>query len=224
MERNFKIIEFYGLPGCGKTTLRNKLLLSSSIRAGSIQDVMALYKQESFFYRLFHLPIKQWWLLSMFLITLPQKRKNAKTAYVTLFYKVLSYSYCAAKSSFDIVVVDHGLVQQLGTILHNMDYNISEKSLRRFVKFASDMKGVKIICCYITSELSLSRMRSRNRNGGRIDAVMNDTKKAIYFLDKERVLFERFSKAFNNNDSVLDMSKTPDVLSEEVFNMMRNKS
>lgn len=220
MERNIKIIEFYGLPGCGKTTLRSNLLLLPSKHTGSIQEVMVLYKQESFFYRLFHLPIKRWWLLSMFLISIPEKRKNAKSDYVALFYKVLAYNYCASKSPFDFVVVDHGIVQQLGSILHNMDYKLSDKSLKRVLLFLNSIKNTLFAYCQISSELSLKRMKMRKRDGGRIDAVMNDTVQALYYLEKERMLFSKISDSLDNDKVIIDMSKSPEELTTEVVGIM----
>ena len=220
MERDSKIIEFYGLPGCGKTTLRSNLLLSLSKHAGSIQDVMTLYKHESFFYRLFHLPIKQWCLLSIFLIMMPQKRKNTKSAYVALYYKVLAYAYCASKSPFDFIVVDHGIVQQLGSILHNMDYKLSDKSMKRVLLFLNSIKNSIFVYCQISSELSLSRIRARKRDGGRIDAVMNDTNQALYYLEKERMLFNKISDSLYNDKVIIDMSKSPEELTAEVVGIM----
>lgn len=215
-----KVIEFYGLPGCGKTTLRSNLLFSHSKQVGSIEDVMILYNNEPFFYRLFHLPIKQWFLLSIFLMTMPHKRKNSKSFYVALYYKVLAYTYCATKSPLDFVVVDHGIVQQLGSILHNMDYRLSDKSMKRFIMFLNSIEKTIFTYCQISSELSLNRIRFRKRDGGRVDAVMNDTNQAMFYLEKERLLFDRISDALDNNIFIIDMSKTPEELTTEVVRIM----
>lgn len=217
MAANIKIIEFYGLPGCGKTTLRNQLIQSPLKRFGTINEVMTQYKKESLIYRITHLPLKQWWQLTLFILSLSNIRSNRKSFYVVLYYKTLAYSYCREKSIFDYVVVDHGLVQQVGSILHNMNYDLSEKSLGKLSRFLYLMKETKTIYCQIPSELSLSRIKKRNRDSGRIDAMMYDREKALYYLEKEKSFFERISKTTKDINDVLDMTRAPEELMLDII-------
>ena len=217
MARNIKIIEFYGLPGCGKTTLVNQLLSFESYRIGTVQDVMAFYNRKSVIYKLSHLPIRKWWILLTFLWSLSGKRKNGKDYYISLFYKTLAYSYSVNQSDFDLIVVDHGIIQQLGSILHNANYQISDKSLRKFLRFVNIFKETQKVYCYITSDLSLCRMKKRNRDGGRIDAVMYDTQIALQYLGNELVLFNNISKLLKYENPILDMTKPTKSLADEVM-------
>ena len=68
MASNCRVVDFYGLPGCGKTTLKNKLLEMEHISVDIAQNQMLHYKKESVLFKLIHLPFKQWWRLTLFLI------------------------------------------------------------------------------------------------------------------------------------------------------------
>lgn len=220
MASNCRVVDFYGLPGCGKTTLKNKLLEMEHISVDIAQNQMLHYKKESVLFKLIHLPFKQWWRLTLFLISLSGIRKNPKQYYIDLYSKVLAYSYFVEKSCCDLIVVDHGLVQQLGSILHNQNYELSERSLIYFMNFLDGMKGTIPVYCRLSSEISLMRMRQRKRNVGRIDAIMNDKDCALSLLEKEYSLFERISKASNESNVELNMMLAPEELASDILNKL----
>lgn len=222
MAANVKVIEFYGLPGCGKTTLKKHILNCSLKNVGTIQDVMKLYKKEPLIYKITHLPIKKWWLLFLFIQSLPDRKKNGREFYIALYSRTLAYTYCSNRDLFDLVIVDHGLIQQVGSILHNMDYKISEKSLKRLVLFMASMEETKAMYCRIPCNLALIRIRERHRNGGRIDAVMDDKDKALYYLDREYALFEKISSCTNGDFSVLDMTKPTIELENDYYEILES--
>ena len=177
---------------------------------------MKRYGQESVFYKVLHLPIRKWISFTSFLLSLPDKNKNSRDEYVTFYYQILAYSYCTIKMKDSILVMDHGLVQQLGSILHNQDFNITDKSLNKFCKFLQTMQPLRIIYCKLPENEALHRMRLRKRDAGRIDAVMNDTDFAISLLEKERRLFD---KCYNTNREIveiLDMTKSREDLLSSV--------
>ena len=101
-----------------------------------------------------------------------------------------------------------------------MDYRLSDKSMKRFIMFLNSIEKTIFTYCQISSELSLNRIRFRKRDGGRVDAVMNDTNQAMFYLEKERLLFDRISDALDNNIFIIDMSKTPEELTTEVVRIM----
>ena len=220
MAKYIRVVEFYGLPGCGKTTLKDIMVSSPVINAGSIHDLLHFFIKEKVLYKLTHLPLKQWCLLSLFLLSLKGRRKNSKKFYIDLYYKVLVYSYFVIKPPYDYIIVDHGLIQQLGSILHNMNYEISDKSLQFFLRFVNSMKNTILVYCRISSTNSLNRIIGRNRSVGRIDAVMNDRQKALFYLEKEYNLFEIFSESANNVYE-LNMNKTPEELACEMYSLLR---
>ena len=177
-----------------------------------INEVMKRYGQETILYKILHLPIKKWVSFTNFLLSLPDKKKNSRDEYFTFYYQILAYSYCTVKMKDSILVMDHGLLQQLGSILHNLDFYITNKSLNKFRKFLQTMQTLRIIYCQLPENEALRRMRLRKRDAGRIDAVMSDTDFAISLLEKERNLFD---KCYNTNKEIveiLDMKKSREEL------------
>ena len=120
---------------------------------------------------------------------------------------ILAYHYTRYQKHYDYLIVDHGLCQQLGSILHVNDFSISSKALYIFSKLVKLFEQFEFYYCSLPSEIALERMRNRKRNVGRIDAIMNDTNKAMGLLNKERQLFDRIYNALVNEGHMLDMTK-----------------
>ena len=205
MGKNKRIIEFYGLPGAGKTSVC-QVLLDRYKASSKMADLISLYKNESLFFKLTHLPMSSFFHFFWFLVFVPQKCKNTKSVYKEFFYFILLYHYFKYQEKYDYLIVDHGFAQQLGSMLHNMDYDISDNNLKRFSSFVKSIDYLSLVYCQLPEQLALERMRKRGRNSGRIDAVMNNTDIAINLLIKESALFDRLNRMMSGYVIKLDMN------------------
>ena len=193
MGKTKRILEFYGLPGVGKTSVCH-VLLGRYKASSKMAELLSLYKNESLFFKLTHLPISSFLRFFWFLVFVPQKCKNEKMIYKEFFLFILLYHYFKYQKKYDYLIVDHGFAQQLGSMLHNMDYDISDNNLKRFSSFVKSIDFLSLVYCQLPEQLALERMRKRGRNSGRIDAVMSNTDIAINLLIKENALFDRLNR------------------------------
>ena len=200
-----RILEFYGLPGAGKTSVCN-ILLGRYKATSKMVDLVSLYKNESLFFKLTHLPIFSFFRFFWFLVFVPKKCKNEISVYKEFFFFILLYHYFKYQKRYDYLIVDHGFAQQLGSMLHNMDFDISDNNLKRFSSFVKSIDFLSLVYCQLPEQLALERMRKRGRNSGRIDAVMNNTDIAINLLFKENALFERLDRMMPGYVIKLDMN------------------
>ena len=200
-----RILEFYGLPGAGKTSMC-KVLLGRYRASSKMVDLVGLYKNESLFFKLTHLPISSFFRFFWFLVFVPKKCKNEISVYKEFFFFILLYHYFKYQKKYDYLIADHGFAQQLGSMLHNMDFDISDNNLKRFSSFVKSIDFLSLVYCQLPEQLALERMRKRGRNSGRIDAVMNNTDIAINLLIKENALFDRLDKMMPGCVIKLDMN------------------
>lgn len=221
MEGDVRIVEFFGLPGSGKTTLCNELMGFSNIKFGKIEDIIDLYHHESLLWKLSHFPIKSSLKLLLFLLLMPNKNNNTRDYYYSLFILTMTYYYSKHQRQFDFIAVDHGLMQQLSSIFLNMDFHISERSLKRYVSFFESCKVDIPIYCQITKEEAFERIKHRNRrDSGRIDAMMDDAKETLEILQKEELFFRRIFSSLNQSKLQLDMRESRERLRDMVTNCL----
>lgn len=220
MEKNTRIIELFGLPGGGKSTICNEIL-NSHLRTAKIGEALRLFKKESIAFKLSHLPILKWLKFGLIVLTIPNKKRNSKIIYLEFFYIILSYHYAKYQKHFDYLIVDHGLCQQLGSMLHVNDFIIKKNTLSRFSELVLSFDNLHINYCSLPQELALERMRQRKRDVGRIDAVMKDTKKAMDLLNKEDELFESVCKSLKESVHILDMTNSVESLKTELLEQLK---
>ena len=218
MERAPKIIELYGLPGAGKTTICNFFREQSGLQVGKVHLVMDLYKKEALSFKIIHFPLFQCIKLTFFLLITKHKRGSFVAVYKLFYYLLIAYNYCQYQKEYEYIVVDHGMVQQLGSMLHNSEYKITQKALDRYSKLLISIRNVYYVYCYISKETALNRMRVRGRNLGRIDAVMDNALMAYDLMEKETNLFEKLSSALEN--SAVGMVADMESSKEELLNFI----
>ena len=202
MGKNKRIIDLYGLPGAGKTTICNSLLEKKDYQVAKISGLMELYKTQTFLFKVFHLPLYRWTRLTLFIISVPNISKVAKSEIISFYYIVLAYSFFQHQSCYNYLIVDHGLIQQLASVLHDNRFIISNKALKLFVAFLKKMEPLDKVYCLTSKEFALERMKLRNRNAGRLDAIMNDTSVVLELLDNEKKLFDKVSELVDNRVTI----------------------
>lgn len=210
MGKTPKIIEFFGLPGAGKTTLCSDILNKRDFNYVRINVLMEQYHAESFIYKMTHIPVALWLRLSFFLILSKRLKRNDKDSILSFYYLILAYSYCKKQNTYDYLIIDHGLIQQLGSFLHNYDYSISPNSLGCFLNIIKSDNSIIPIYCHLTEAIALKRIRIRKRDNGRIDKVMDNTELANHFLYEEKSLFDSVAKGLNSKCVIIDMSQERD--------------
>lgn len=210
-----QILEFYGLPGAGKSTICDGILNTEGISAAKVSDVMKHYHNESLFFKVIHFPVMIMLRLFLFLI-LASKKGNGKDAYIEFFYLSLSYDYFNYQNKYKYMIVDHGLIQQLGSFLHNSEFQTSALSLKLFRSFLSGIELLTIVDCRISETDALVRIKKRGRISGRIDAVIEQTDEALNLLKKENKLFEDVVSPHPSNFITLDMLKSREELLMEI--------
>lgn len=220
MDQASRIIDLYGLPGCGKTTLSSIILSNSKLQAANIKLLMVRFHSENFVVRLYSVPLLLWARLSVYFLLSGFFKKNSTDILKTYYYLALAYRYFRNQHHFRYLIVDHGMIQQFGSMLHNYDYSTSERKMNKFFHIITSGKNIVYSYCELSVESSLQRMKNRNRTNGRIDSVMNDFDVAIDLLNKEKSLFDSMCKKIGKSGVKLNMKEETKKVADNLLNAL----
>lgn len=223
----FVCIDFFGLPGCGKSTLSH--LVSEKLRAAGLFVKEISYDMDHGKGSLLRTLKKSFATIKLFFFhpCLSWRVSKILSAYgISLFSKNyfkqiinLSYKICALKGQTDIIMFDEGLCQAVLSLSVNND-GMREDCYNSLIgSFTNDRKMINI---YVKTEpeIALSRIRKRNDKQSRLDYLSNE--KAIVIMRKMETLCGALPKTIvveNNNNE--DFKKLVDhiasIASKEII-------
>lgn len=221
MEKHTQIIEFYGLPGCGKSTLLESLVSDTgqTVSFCTLHDVGNQFKRASLGAKLGSVPVACWWYTLCYICSVPRIPLRKWKLYRSFFYISMLYRFAGKKaSSFDYLVVDHGMYQAAISVLYGHAETLSETSWKWLKKSVSKLDVDYLVYCNISVATSVSRIRARGRkNNGRLDMLTSDEElKSV--LNKQQALFAHEYDLLPDQSYSLDMEPEPQI----VYNQMQS--
>jgi len=193
------IIEFYGVPGCGKSTatdLVEKEYVSKRKIYSSDEIIKEIKEKKLKHYRILGKNTPQKPKISE-VLELFMYIKNKKSIFYwfklwfmikasySFFIRSLEimalYQFCEEKYKDDIIIVHHGIIQNLISFV----YINPIQSMERFSKYALNIIDRQV--CYIhigiNVDSALIRLRNRKNQHGRLPKIKSDKKllEVLYF-------------------------------------------
>lgn len=200
-----KIIEFYGLPGCGKTTLCRRLkdlYVDKGFRVGLLPDAVTDFRWKYLFLKL---SFREIILYTRFIHKLKKYRVH-KNLVLSVIRRFLIYKSARVHSKYDYVFIDHGVVQSIVRALYDTPCPIDLLRTTVFREMLSATFVEGIIHCDISSKEAYNRVRIRNRkNSGTFDQFSDEALKMV--LDGHVPIFESIESIlieFNKNIFTID--------------------
>lgn len=222
------ILEFNGIPGCGKTTTANLLfeklrdlnykvitfkeLLNNEIKIKKINLIVDLFKISNlrFAYN----------IIKLCLYTKPIKFsrfKYAKTAYI--YYYIMNHLQIE-KKKYDFIICDQGLIQIILSIMY-IDIFSKKLHVNKLIdKSLACFTNLYYINCIVDISTAKDRIRSRNLKQGRLDFIMDDDEllsaltAQIYNLE---IIRNSVKDLFATHVIDLKMNCSPDENAEKII-------
>lgn len=178
MATHTQIIEFFGLPGCGKTTLCDLLVAQREDDGGRtvrMSDIGAHYHAASLMTKVQSIPFCTWWLIARLLFTLPRIPLKKWRLYRSFFYISMMYNFCHRQRSADYMVVDHGLMQAVVSVMFGHASDLTPRGWQLLRRICTRLGVDKMVWCDLPVGVSMTRIRKRGRRGnGRLDEIESD--------------------------------------------------
>lgn len=218
-----KIIEIYGLPGSGKTTcctclrdvfkVKNAALLLDTLRYFKWYYVLRIFSSRKFF---------------LFLRSIPILKLVHKVPLVFLFSpykKSLMFDCIKHFSDYDVVFVDHGVIQSYVSALYEDISNIDDYR-SQIGSFLQNVNEDVIVYLQVSPETAVGRIKERhNKNKcgsekiGRLEKMKDD--EMLRALHRQWTLFESLTKISEKNSFAkivrINAEESPERVEKEVM-------
>ena len=221
-----KIIDLFGIPACGKTTLSNCLAERSNeaLRISTLQG--CILNDKKIVWRLLRsLSLNILWAGIRFRFSAPFDKKRRDVSLMSFLKHGLYYNYVRRFSDYDIVIVDHGDIQSIITLERGENLHNKPEFVKACSRYLNSSLADIYIYCSISAEEALSRMHNRQRDNGRIDVIGNKHQQ-LKELNDEISRFEFFAEFLKNqkkNIWELDMNNKSSVIADSLINRLVNK-
>lgn len=201
-----KIIEFYGLPGCGKTTLCEAIvheLAAQGKKACFLNDITQFC---TFFNVIRQVNFRE--LIHNIKFYIKNRNEDSSLIrYFSAYRRLLKYKCAIKYSNYDYVLVEHGIVQSMVSAIYKYDaeYYCDIDCSLRYILYAND--NISYIYCFVDCDTAVRRIICRNRqNSGRLDKI-KDKQVLTREIQKQYGLFEEICQWFQNSSFVNNSNK-----------------
>lgn len=221
-----KIIDLFGIPACGKSTLSNCLAGRSNeaLRISTLQG--CILNDKKIVWRLLRsLSLNILWAGIRFRFSAPFDKKRRDVSLMSFLKHGLYYNYVRRFSDYDVVIVDHGDIQSIVTLERGEDLHDKPKFVKACSRYLNSSLANIYVYCRISAEESLYRMNSRQRDNGRIDVIENKHQQ-LKELQDEIARFDFFSELLKKQQKTvweLDMKYKTSEIANSIINRFINK-
>lgn len=210
-----KIIEFAGLPGCGKSTLCESFIKQiSGKKIYTYRDIIKFVstkKRQKIYGALVCLNPFLWKyrrLLKIFV----KKYNNVSMQAVLILVALFDFTSIISLFKKDsIVILDEGFIQNITSVAHLQEL-IDDESLNNLLCYIMSKKNIVVVNCFADINTVIGRLRKRNR-GDRFNSI-KDEEKLKNALVKKQNNITLISKHFDKSVDVSIDNSTGEALEQ----------
>lgn len=221
MAAHTKIIDLYGLPACGKSSLCDFLSSQSisNIRIGNIDDAKQEIRHASLIKLLSSFSLLSYIAglrLALFFPAESRKQRNLKSWLNNIWIRKFIRKY----SSYDYIIYHHGIPQSIVSWQNSVSYKSSEQFKKLVSTYLNYVNDDIFVYCKVDIDTAINRIKKRGRTTGRLDILVTDENalRSLYSAEQER--FDTITEILRDNScSVIeiDCNKSLEVIKEQLL-------
>lgn len=223
MATHTQIIEFFGLPACGKSTLCDDLISEQGddkLIFCRMNAISAEYRKTNLLRRIFLFPYKSSFYLILLILKSGFKKDNLRI-YKSFFSILIIYAFTKHVKKYNYMLIDHGVIQSVISLFYGARSGVFDSSfnIANCLVKAADVDI--LVYCDLPVQESISRIRKRNRlDSGRLDAIRDEEKLKMELITqhKQFVMFGRLSA-----DRSINSSQAINELKQNVYKILEEK-
>ena len=219
-----QIIDLYGIPACGKTTLAKHMAShpSEGLKIATMQDcvIAALNDKRHLFLSI--TPYNLWTSIRLKL-SAPLDKKRRVVSFKAILLMGVFKNYVRKYTDYDIVVSAHGDIQSFVSLERGDNLHENQKFKEACSHYLDASLSTVYVYCQIDTETALCRMNNRSRDKGRIDSI-SDKNLKLQELERERERFDFWTMTLKERKAVLfelDMKEASSVIADKLFLLLK---
>jgi hypothetical protein len=226
MAEHTQIIDLYGIPACGKTTLARYMAShpANGLRVATMQDCKhsaiknkwKLVKSVS---------LKNIWTSIRLKLSAPLDKKRRVIPLKAILLMGVFKNYVRKYTDYDIVVSAHGDIQSFVSLERGDNLHESPKFKEACLDYLDASLSTIYVYCQIDSDTALRRMNNRSRDRGRIDSI-SDPNLQLQELRKERGRFDFWTTILKERNASLielDMRDSVPSIADKLYAFLINQ-
>lgn len=219
-----QIIDLYGIPACGKTTLAKYMAMhpKNGLRVTTMRNCMrSAFNNKWDLVR--SISLKNFLASVMLKFSAPFDKKRRDIPFKDVLLMGAFKNYVRKYTDYDIVVTDHGDIQSFVSLERGENLHKSEKFKKACLHYLDVSLSTAYVYCKIDAETALRRMNSRGRDKGRIDSISDQNLK-LQELNKEITCFDFWTATLKERTTMsfeVDATESNSKIAEYLFLLLR---
>lgn len=221
-----KIVDLFGVPACGKTTLAEYLSKNSQAdyKIASIQNIVTEAKKNKTRFIL-SISLKTFFSALRVRCAAPFNKKRRDITLRGWLLLDLLFNFAKKYSQYDMVLVDHGVIQSFVSLERGDNLHEKPKFANACSHYVDISPITTYVFCQIDAQNAMERMHNRNRNVGRID-VINDERIQLLEIENESQRFDFYAKMLKEKQKEyleLNMAENVENVAEHLLLKIKYK-
>lgn len=132
------------------------------------------------------------------------------------------YGYAKKHSKYDIVLVDHGDIQDIVSLERGDNLHETKRFYEACSQYIDKSLATTYVYCKIDAKVAFERMQKRGRVSGRIDTI-DDKQVKLQELENEKKRFDSYAemlKSKGKNYVELDMMATTELIANDLLSRL----
>jgi len=221
-----KIIDLYGIPACGKTTLARYMAShpADGLKVATMRDCIIAALNDKW-HLFLSVSLKNLWASIRLKFSAPLDKKRSDIPFRAILLLNAYKNYIRKYTDYDIVVSAHGDIQSFVSLERGDNLHESPKFKEACLDYLNASLSTIYVYCQIDADTALQRMNNRSRDIGRIDTILDQNLK-LQELERERGCFDFWTtivKERNASLIELDMRDSVPSIADKLYAFLINQ-